>query len=197
MKKTDATQEKHSSLNLSADSLKGKQSVRATFRLPGQCIALLSMAADQLGIKQKSLIDQLMENQEILNRVAHEGREYTANCNERVHKTYVISRNSLVALKNIAGEYKISRDLLVELSINRLRPVITAEQEKQRKWKIIQGEIGDLLSHGQQTLVEAAGLLGEEDHVYRRLAGLITLLARGCNDINQLIEKSERREEFK
>lgn len=196
MKRMDDMQER-SPLDLSADALKGKQSVRATFRLPGHCIVLLSVAADHLGIKQKSLFDQLVENQEILNRVADEGRQYTTDADDRVQKTYVISRNSLMALKNIAKAYNIPRDLLVELSINRLRPVITAEQEKHRKWKILQGKLDDLLIHGQQTLIEAAALLSEDDHVFRRLAGLITGLARGCDDIDQLIEKGERMGEFK
>ena len=49
-------------LGLTADLLKGKQSIRATFKLPPDIIRLLSIAASQLGIKQKTLFDQLVED---------------------------------------------------------------------------------------------------------------------------------------
>ena len=42
--------------------LKGKQSVRATFRLSGGCIEAISIVANQMGIKQKSLFDHLVED---------------------------------------------------------------------------------------------------------------------------------------
>ena len=51
---------------LTVDDLKGKQSVRATFRLPQQVIELLTLIAGQLGIKQKSLFDQLIEDSAVL-----------------------------------------------------------------------------------------------------------------------------------
>jgi hypothetical protein len=197
MRKMGEEQEDIHPMDLTADTLKGKQSVRVTFRLPGETIALLSVAASHLGIQQKLLFDQLVEDQEILDRIADEGRKYSAGGNERVQKTYVISRNSLIALRNIARENKISRDLLVELSINRLRPVISAEQEKQEKWKVLLGRMEDLLLHGQQTLAEAADLLTEEDQVLQKIEEVITGLQKGCEDIQQWIRKGSRMEEFK
>jgi len=47
--------------DLNADALRGRQSVRATFRLPTEMVSLLSIAASHLGLKQKSLFDQLVE----------------------------------------------------------------------------------------------------------------------------------------
>jgi hypothetical protein len=184
-------------MDLTANGLKGKQSVRVTFRLPEQTIALLSLAASQLGIQQKSLFDQLVEDQEILDRVADEGRNHSVGEYERVQKTYVISRNSLVALRNIAKENKISRDLLVELSINRLRPVISAEQEKQKKWKILLNKMEELLRHGRLTLSEAADLLNAEDQVFQKIEGLIADLQKGYEEIQQWIKKGNRMEGFK
>jgi hypothetical protein len=138
-----------------------------------------------------------VEDQEILDRIADEGRRHSAGGDERVQKTYVISRNSLIALRNIARENKISRDLLVELSINRLRPVISAEQEKQEKWKVLLGRMEELLHHGQLTLVEAADMLAEEDQVFQKIDEVITSLQKGCEDIRQWIRKGSRMEEFK
>ena len=183
-------------LDLTADALQGKQSVRVTFRLPEEAIALLSMAANQLGLKQKSLFDQLVENQEVLNKVAVEGQRYDVCHDEKIQKTYVISRNSLIALKKIAKQNDISRDFLVELSINRLRPVICAEQEKYKNWKIVQSKIEELVQHGRQTLAEAGLVLAREDQVYGKLQGVVTALERGYEDINQLIDRGSRMDAF-
>ncbi|RPI51694.1 MAG: hypothetical protein EHM49_06780, partial [Deltaproteobacteria bacterium] len=54
-----------SGLTITAMGLRGKQSVRATFRLPDHIIKLLGMVASQLGLKQKSLFDQLVEDKEV------------------------------------------------------------------------------------------------------------------------------------
>jgi hypothetical protein len=184
-------------VDLTADALRGKQSVRVTFRLRAETIALLSMAAHQLGIKQKTLFDQLAEDQEILTRVVDEARNYSIDADEKVQKTFVISRNSLTALKNIAKMSNISRDLLVELSINRLRPVIIAEKEKQKRWKILLEKMEDLVNHGQLTLNEASRLLIEEDQMFQRIRGLVNGLEKGCREIHQLIEKGNKMERFK
>ena len=54
MERDDAAMGKEEEVlnGLSADRLRGRQSVRATFRLPTEVIELLSMAASQLGVKQ-------------------------------------------------------------------------------------------------------------------------------------------------
>jgi hypothetical protein len=191
MQKIDKTQVHDHLLDLTAEALQGKQSVRVTFRLPEEAIALLSRAANQLGVKQKSLFDQLIENQEILNRVADEGPRHDISHDERVQKTYVISRNSLIALKKIARQNDISRDLLVELSINRLRPVINAEHEKHKNWKNVHCKVDELLQHGRKVLTEAADIIGKDDQVYKKLEGLINSLEKGHQEINQLIERGK------
>ena len=195
MEKKDVSRER-GLLDLTADALQGRQSVRVTFRLPEEAIALLSMAANQLGLKQKSLFDQLVEDQDVLNRVAVEGQGYDVCHDEKIQKTYVISRNSLIALKKIAKLNDMSRDFLVELSINRLRPVISAEQEKQRNWKIVQSRIEELVQHGRRTLAEAGLVLAGKDQVYGRIQGMVAALERGHEDINQLIGKGSRMDAF-
>lgn len=46
----------------STSDLRGKQSVRTTFRLSEGCIKAISIVANQMGIKQKSLFDHLVED---------------------------------------------------------------------------------------------------------------------------------------
>ncbi|MEK6194066.1 MAG: hypothetical protein N2F24_07555, partial [Deltaproteobacteria bacterium] len=55
------------SVNLSlpqarTSDLRGRQSVRATFKLTEACIGAISIVAAHLGIKQKSLFDHLVED---------------------------------------------------------------------------------------------------------------------------------------
>ena len=53
-------------------ALRAKQSVRATFRLTPRSILLLSALSSQLGIKQKSLFDHLMDDVDILAGLAEQ-----------------------------------------------------------------------------------------------------------------------------
>jgi hypothetical protein len=46
--------------NPSSLDLRGRQSVRATFRLSEACIDAITVLSAQLGIKQKSVFDHLM-----------------------------------------------------------------------------------------------------------------------------------------
>ena len=50
----------------STEDLRGKQSVRATFKLSPRAISAISVMALHLGIKQKSLFDHLMDDEAAL-----------------------------------------------------------------------------------------------------------------------------------
>ena len=65
----------NATLFISAQGLKGRQSVRATFKLPEYTINLLGIVASQLGIKQKSLFDQLVDDKVVLTEVAEQARD--------------------------------------------------------------------------------------------------------------------------
>ena len=56
----------------SSADLRGKQSVRATFKLTEKAIEALSIVAVHLGIKQKSLFDHLLEDTRSLSAIAKE-----------------------------------------------------------------------------------------------------------------------------
>lgn len=189
-------QEKKEPENLSADTLKGKQSVRVTFRLPIEIIALLSVTADQLGLKQKSLFDQLVEDRYILEQVAAGANRYQASENQRQQKTYVVSRNSLSSLEYVAKTHGVSRDLLVEISINRLLPVLNAEQKKQEKRKKILTDLEVYLQEGLKLLRTSERLLGSEDAASRALAHLLTQYSQTIDEIKEQVERSRKIEEF-
>lgn len=183
-------------LDLSMDYLRGKQSVRATFRLPNEVIDLLSVIAGQLGIKQKSLFDQLVENPAILGQVAEEARNYRGDEKTRRQKTFVISRNSLVSLDDIARQEQIPRDVLVEISIKRLLPVIESELDKHEKRKILLKEMKTYLGQGKKLLGIAGNLLGKGDRFYVMIDNQVKLCEKNVAAINSLIEKGKPMEEW-
>ena len=52
--------------------LRGRQSVRATFKLSAKAIEAMSIVSVHLGIKQKSLFDHLIEDAQSLKHIACE-----------------------------------------------------------------------------------------------------------------------------
>ena len=57
---------------MSTRALKGKQSVRTSFKLSEACIQAINIVTTQLGIKHRSLFDYLVEDTETLETIAKE-----------------------------------------------------------------------------------------------------------------------------
>lgn len=185
-----------SSLALSLNDLKGKQSVRTTFRLPGQVIELISVIAGQLGIKQKSLFDQLVEDVSVLSKVAEQARHYAGGDEERRQKTFVISRSSLLSLEYIAKAQHVPRDILVEVSIRRLLPLLESELEKHEKRKELLKQMNSHLESAKKLLANARSLLGDDDPVYRMIAQQTSLCQRNVEEVSALVEKGRAMESW-
>lgn len=183
-------------LFISAEGLKGKQSVRATFRLPGQIIELLGIVATQLDLKQKSLFDQLIEDEDVLDKVAENAHEYMPGSKERRQKTFVLSKRSLQVLDRVARQRQISRDLLVEVSIQRLLPVMSAEQKKHKKRALIYQDMESHLDQGRKLLQKAGVLLGKEDRVYEMIKKIVDLCEEKVSELETIVEKGQSMERF-
>jgi len=193
----DKTMRHNSVFGLSADALRGRQSVRATFKLPVQIIGLLSLAANQLGLKQKSLFDQLVENREILEQVAAGAEGYTQQGEQRQQKTYVLSRNSLSTLDNVAKAYGIPRDFLVEISISRLLQVIRSEQEKQKQRKQVLSEMEALFHQGLELLSRTEQALSAEDPTSRQLSQLLGHFKRNIEQLQEVVVRGKGIEQYR
>ncbi len=174
---------------LSAETLKGKQSVRATFRLPEEIIALLGLAASQLDLKQKSIFDQLFGNEQVLEKAAACAKSCQALKNGRRPKTFVLSRKSLLSLNIITQRENVPRDLIVEFSIQHLLPIINAEQEKHQKREKVYDETIEHLRQGKMILHRAAGRLGENDQLYEIFQGIVSQYEEKFRAMNGIIEK--------
>lgn len=181
---------------LQTNALKGKQSVRATFRLPQQAIDLLRVVAGQLGIKQKSLFDQLIENIPITGQEIHNAQESGKEETNRRQKTFVISRSSLVLLNDIVKQQQISRDILVEFSIKRLLPIIESEREKHNKRKEVLSEMKEYLQQGKRLLQMTENQLGTDDLVYDMIKKQVRLSEKNVAELNTLIERGMPMEQW-
>ncbi len=178
----------------SAD-LKGRQSVRTTFKLSPRCIDALSLLAAQLGIKQKSLFDHLIDDTQTLKAIARDFESPEIRTN-RVPKTYVISRRTLESLDQISRHYQTPRDILVEFSIERIMPLIQEERKKHENRKKLMNSLDELLENSRSFLQKADNALDPDDPVLEKVFQICRTINQGCAEINTIVEKGQKLEEF-
>jgi len=180
----------------SPHDLRGRQSVRATFKLSAKAIDTMSIVSVHLGIKQKSLFDHLIEDARSLSHIAREIESEKFRNLSRVQKTFVISRRTLSCLDEISKQFQAPRDALVEYSIQRLLPVIAQERERHRRRKEILNDINEHLADGLKILQKTRSLLGEDDPVFIRLASALKSMANAQSNVKAFVEKGNIIEEF-
>jgi len=178
-------------LELSFQQLLGKQSVRATFRLSDQMIDLLKVAAAHLEVKQKSLIDELVQNRETLDRVASESQAMQQKEDERRQKTFVLSRNALELLDDISDKYNLSRDYLVELCIGRLIPVVDAEQEKHKKRRQLIKDVDRYLEEGKNLQKKADTMLDRDDQFRVKFEKIVNYTERNVGELRKIVKDKQ------
>ncbi|MGD8227152.1 MAG: hypothetical protein PVH82_03170 [Desulfobacteraceae bacterium] len=180
----------------SSSELRGRQSVRATFRLSERAIEALSIVSYHLGIKQKSLFDHLLEDMEALNLIAERFKSEEFDQPNRTQKTFVLSRRTLRSLEEVAKSFDTPRDALVEYSIQRLLPVIAKERKKQGLRQEVLKDTTQYINEGEKVLTKARELLGKEDPVYNRLETAFRALLSAHRDIGLFVEKGKVMEDF-
>ena len=177
--------------------LRGRQSVRATFRLTAGCIEAISIVANQLGIKQKSLFDHLVEDTRSLSLIARSMRNARIQKQNRVQKTFVMSRRSLSSLDEVSKSYNAPRDALVEYTVQSLLPIIAREQEKHGQRKKMLAEIKDHLAKGKMLLGKIEESLGVEDHIYQKLETVIAGYENVYSNVASFVDRGKVIEDFK
>ncbi len=182
--------------NFSFDTLKGMQSVRATFTLPKHTINLLSAVANQLGVKQKSIFDHLVEDKSIFDQIADEAQNYQPKSHQRKQKTFVLSRNCLSVLDTFAREYKLPRDVLVEFSIKQLHPVLAQEKKRHKNRKTLLKEMQIFREVGSQFMDKARYLVGEDDDIIQKLESFFNQYDKSTDELKTTIEKGKCMEDF-
>ncbi len=176
--------------------LRGRQSVRATFKLSEKAIDAISIVSIHLGIKQKSLFDHLIEDIESLNLIAREVQSDKFDPPNRIQKTYVISRRTLSCLDRTSENFDTPRDALVEFSIQRLLPLIAQERKRHRKRKEMLNEIREYVKDGMQILKKSKEFLGEDDPINDKFESAMIVLFNAHNNIESFVEKGNIIENF-
>jgi hypothetical protein len=180
----------------STADLRGRQSVRTTFRLSPKSIEALSIVSVHLGIKQKSLFDHLLGDFDALNAIAREVQSESPLPRKRVQKTFVISRKTLAALEKISKSFQTPRDGLVEYSIKRLLPLISKERETHKKRKRVLEEMRYFVRQGDAILKDAKRTLGADDPVYEYYHSALNGLFSAYDQIEAFVEKGKIIEDF-
>jgi len=195
----DEKQEPRKGLSLPGTStadLRGRQSVRATFRLTEGCIDAISIVAAHLGIKQKSLFDHLVEDTGSLKSIAREIQRVKLSKHGRIQKTFVISRRSLSSLDNVSKNFDTPRDALVEFSVQRLLPVIARERAKHDKRKEMLVEIATHFKKGVKLLGKIEDLLGVDDPLHSKFESVMAIYENAYSNIESFIDRGKIIEEF-
>ena len=180
----------------SFSELRGRQSVRATFKLSEKAIDAISIVSVHLGIKQKSLFDHLIEDTETLDLIAQEIQSEKRHTVNRIQKTFVLSRKTLSALEKTSKTFHASRDALVEQSIQRLLPLIAREREKHQRRKETLRVLAEYVRHGEKLRQESKELLGEDDPVYDKIASAMNFLSDTYGHIESFVERGKIIEDF-
>jgi uncharacterized protein (UPF0147 family) len=176
--------------------LKSRQSVRATFRLTQGCIEAISIVANQMGIKQKSLFDHMVEDIESLKSIAREIKQSKIKKQGRIQKTFVISRKSLATLDEISNMFNISRDGLVEYSIQRLLPIINRERTKHEIRKEFLIKIKTHFKQGEKMLNDIRKQLGDDDPIINKFAMVMSSYETVKDSMESFIDRSKGIEKF-
>jgi hypothetical protein len=175
----------------SSSDLRGKQSVRATFRLSAKAIDAISVVAVHLGIKQKSLFEHLIEDHQALARIARQVQAQVALPENRVQKTFVLSRRTLNLLQGACERFEAPRDALVELIIQRLRPIIEEERERHRRRKALLREVSAYVRHGEALLDKTAEALGPDDPLFLNLRQVVERGQAAEAEIADFVERGK------
>ncbi len=175
--------------------LRGRQSVRTTFKLTERSIEALSILAGQLGIKQKSLFDHLIEDTKALRLIAGEAED-VGNRMHRIAKTYVISRKTLETLERVSVQYDTPRDALVEYSIERILPLLAREKEKHVQRKQLLEGMRDYFQKGSELLGKAEKNLGRDDPIFLELYNMMRMVKHCCQSLENSVEKGKKIERF-
>ena len=180
----------------STADLRGKQSVRATFKLSEKSIKALNLVACHLGIKQKSLFDHLIDDVQILHSIANKVSTSHFKKIIRVQKTYVLSRKTLSILEEVSTNCNAPRDALVEYSIQRLESIIQIEREKHKKRIEIFNELNLKWKDNKTLLDKYQKQLGMDDPVCIEIENAINACENAKQNIENFIEKSRDIENY-
>ena len=175
-----------------ASDLMGRQSVRVTFKLSAEFIEAISILSAQLGIKRKSLFDHLMEDMDSLRTIASQLERGRRVKRDRIQKTFVISKKSLLALEAVSKKFSAPRDDIVEYSIMRLFPILATERRKQKLREVALSKIATHFIKTSKLLDSVKQLVGKDDPLSTAFEDVWVAYETAFKVIEDLVAKGRR-----
>lgn len=182
---------KEQELQIDTEKLRAKQSVRTTFKLPEKTINLLKVSAKHLSIKQKTLLDQLLEDEKALELLADDAVTHARNENDCRPKTFVLSKKALDQIQDVSSNYEIPRDFLVELSVLRLASYVTALAETHDKRRTLFKDLDRYRGQLEEFSAKATTMLEEDDVFMAKVENLTKTMRKYVGEIRRTV-KDER-----
>ncbi len=176
--------------------LRGRQSVRATFKLSQKAIDAIGLVAVHMGIKQKSLFAHIIEDMESMEKLARSIRLPQFEKIPRRQKTYVMSRRTVDALSEVSRAFDMPRDALVEYAVQKLESVIQSEKSRHEERKKLAAEVMAHFEKGEQLYRAVAKNLGKDDPFCRHLGKAVMAARKTAEDLQAFLNKSRVLEDF-
>jgi hypothetical protein len=180
----------------SAADLRGRQSIRVSFRLTPKCIEAMNILGSHLRLKPKSLFDHMVQEPDTLAAIATKTKATIPEDLPRLVKTYVISRDAAEVLDRVAQARKISRDTLVETSVQHLMPLIHKAQVRHSARKTMVSKMEHHLAGGKALLEDMIAELGENDPMCDKMKLVMATYDKAFANISAFIAKGANIEGF-
>ena len=175
-------------LQLDTGELKAKQSVRTTFKLPEKTINLLKVSAKHLNIKQKTLLDQLLEDEKALKLLAEDAVSHYRNEDLCRPKTFVLSQKALDQIEEVSCRCEVPRDFLVELSVSRLASYIDSLAETHQKRRTLFKDVDLCREQLDELLAKASAELKTDDVFLLKVENLTKRTQKLVNEIKKTVK---------
>jgi hypothetical protein len=176
--------------------LRGRQSVRATFKLSQKAIDAIGLVAVHMGIKQKSLFDHIIEDMDAMEKLARSIRLPQFEKIPRRQKTYVMSRRTVDALSEVSKAFDMPRDALVEYAVHKLESVIQSEKHRHEERKKLAADVMAHFEKGEHLYRSVAQSLGKDDPFSRHLDKAVLAARKTAEDLQAFLNKSRVLEDF-
>jgi hypothetical protein len=180
----------------SAADLRGRQSVRVSFKLSPNCIDAITILGAHLRLKPKSLFDHIVQKRETLEAVAASVKNENLKDVPRLVKAYVISRDAVFALDDVAQTRNVPRDALVEASVMHLMPLIQKEQTRHHARKALLLKMERHLKNGRKLFDEIRGELGPNDPMSDQMKNVMASYERAFATMTAFVGKGKNIEDF-
>lgn len=186
--KNSERQRKARELQLDTEELRAKQSVRTTFKLPEKTINLLKVSARHLGIKQKTLLDQLLEDEKALKLLADYAVTHSRDENDCRPKTFVLSKKALDQIEDVSNRHETPRDFLVELSVSRLASYVDSLAETHDQRRTLMKDLNRYGDQLEALSTKANALLKEDDVFLLKLENLTKRTRKFIGEISRTVK---------